>query len=190
MNYVVLEKAKPYFRTRKGKQEFVRGYVSRAAVLPTPQEQEMGKESLMEYLKGVSGMFPKREGFEYSSMEEFILKNGKFYEPKELPKDIPEGKVKDCFMNAWHLAIDRPDLTYVEGYASSIIPVLHAWCVDKQGNVIDPTWGTGKAYYGVLFTKDYIMKTAMRRKIFGIIDNYQEGYPLLKEKPKGGVIER
>ena len=193
MNYVVLEKAKPYFRTRKGKREFVRGYVSRVAVLPTPEQQEQGKTGLMEYLEAVTKMFPKeakREGREYSSVEEFVLKHGKFYTPKELPKNVLEGKVKDCYMNAWHLATERKDLTYVEGYAASVIPVMHAWCVDKQGNVIDPTWGTGKAYYGVPFTTDYIMKTAMRRKYFGILDNYQEGYPLLKERPKEGVIEK
>lgn len=184
MIYVILEKAKPYMRRRRGRLEFVRGYVSREATVYPPEQEAEGKRVLDEYLSGISKMMPVREGWAYSGFEHFVKENGRFYTPRALPTDVSEGKIKDCFMNAWHLATERKDLTYVEGYAigTAIIPVLHAWCVDKNGNVIDPTWGTAKAYYGVSFPTDFVIKTAMSRKKFGIIDNMEEGFPLMRSK--------
>lgn len=47
---------------------------------------------------------------------------------------------RECFANALMVAMSEPDLRYVEGFATSIIPVEHAWVVDKHGAVYDPTW--------------------------------------------------
>ena len=48
---------------------------------------------------------------------------------------------KACYGNAAQLALDKPDkYTYVEGYVlAGIIPVHHAWVVDRRGRVIDLT---------------------------------------------------
>jgi hypothetical protein len=48
---------------------------------------------------------------------------------------------KACYSNAAQLALDHPDkYTYVEGYVlAGIIPVHHAWVVDRHGRVIDLT---------------------------------------------------
>jgi len=51
---------------------------------------------------------------------------------------------QSCFDNCQGAAVRYKDLTYVEGYAASIVPVAdappvyHAWLIDKQGAVVDP----------------------------------------------------
>ena len=51
-----------------------------------------------------------------------------------------KGPAKFCFWNAQRLAGRRKGLRYCEGYATGVIPVEHAWCIDAAGRVIDPTW--------------------------------------------------
>ena len=91
-----------------------------------------------------------------------------------------------CYRNAQRLVKKYPDdLTYAEGFASTLIdghlypPVgLHAWAITRDGEVIDPTWDNGFEYFGVPFDLDYVLKTKVRRKEYGVIDNYQENFPL------------
>ncbi len=61
-------------------------------------------------------------------------------------------KMKECFKNATEIVISgygyKHKLTYVEGFAVSgkmleiglVFPVQHAWAVDTDGNVYDPTF--------------------------------------------------
>jgi hypothetical protein len=87
----------------------------------------------------------------------------------------------------------NPDkYSYVEGYAMGVIPVHHAWCVDKDGNVIDTTWsatervpGTMRAkvgtwYFGVEFDLGYVCSCRYRSKHDCVIDNWKLGFELLK----------
>ena len=67
--------------------------------------------------------------------------------------------MRACFQNA-RAAAKRYGWQYVEGMANYIIPVHHAWCVDKQGNVKEVTWeNAGNLYFGVVFP--YIPKVAV-----------------------------
>ena len=47
-------------------------------------------------------------------------------------------------MNSYRLAQQDASLTYFEGVATTNAgprsPIFHAWCVDGDGRVIDPTW--------------------------------------------------
>ena len=72
-------------------------------------------------------------------------------------------------------------LSYVEGYAHSIIPVLHAWVTDGK-NALDPTWDNGKKYYGVIFPFWYVTKILLKRKAYGVIDCWELDFPLLTGK--------
>jgi len=134
--------------------------------------------------------------FKYCSIEDFILANGRAYRNQPLPKDIKLRKLGECFKNAYYLAMMRPELTYVEGIVWNIIPMLHAWCVDKDGNVFDNTWGRNhkrenskhkdfdpnREYFGVPFQMQYIDRTLYSKRTYGIIDNWKDGFPLLSGK--------
>lgn len=75
------------------------------------------------------------------------------------------GTPKACFANAQYLARTRKGLRYVEGFATRMIPVEHAWCIDAEGRVIDPTWDAGEAdYFGIAFDREAVRRV---RKITG-----------------------
>lgn len=66
------------------------------------------------------------------------------------------GELGECYVNAYYLAHNQ-GLYYVEGLAivpSIGFPMEHAWCVDADGHVYDPTWEAGTDYFGVAFTPE------------------------------------
>lgn len=93
------------------------------------------------------------------------------------------GQERGCFKNAFRLALGFDDLIYCEGLAfSGIIPAHHAWCVDSDGNVVDPTWREDRfqsipveqwEYVGVPFESGWVWKTTARRKVYGLLDEPQ-----------------
>jgi hypothetical protein len=84
------------------------------------------------------------KSLKYQSIDAYILEHGQVFNNTNPPPKIKRGKMGYCFHNSWNYIGDREhlDLTYVEGMAGvpGKIEVLHAWAVDKHGNVIDPTW--------------------------------------------------
>lgn len=121
----------------------------------------------------------------YSCLEDFVLKHGRaFTSIGKMPKGIKRGRKKQCFMNATHLCHDDRSLTYCEGYAVSVIPMMHAWCVTRKGVVIDPTWTKETEYYGVPIKRSYLMKMMRESGVYGVIDLWKEGWPILKAKPE------
>lgn len=108
-------------------------------------------------------------------------------------------RAKQCFRNAQKYAATHKRVRYVEGYALSIMPVEHAWCIDQDEDVIDPTWGdeyaiTGEArppadYFGIAFDTAFVRKMQERAitlgyKTLSILFSYftwKETYPLVKE---------
>lgn len=130
--------------------------------------------------------FPKASG-KYCCLEEFVLAQGREWTYAPKPKSVPWGKIKCCYENALKLVMDRPALIYCEGYASKIFPVLHAWCVDLSGTVIDNTWREDNqyppCYFGIAFKRSYLMRSIEKNKYHGLIDNWWGRWPLLREKP-------
>src|SRR6188768_2164837 len=113
---------------------------------------DVPNDSTLHYLKTMVGFRKqflkgrnKPDDYYYCGIEDFILQNGKLYEYQKLPKRYSSkrkyGKLKQCFQNATRLMWDFPELIYCEGYAQTVIPTHHAWCIDPDGKVVDPTWG-------------------------------------------------
>lgn len=81
----------------------------------------------------------------------WLLENGRewTYEEGPLPDDVRRGPWRNCFENAGEnvllpggmLAETESAYRYVEGTAwCGSIPAEHAWLVDENDRVIDPTW--------------------------------------------------
>jgi hypothetical protein len=51
--------------------------------------------------------------------------------------------------------------------------MAHAWCINRAGIVIETTWETaGSAYYGISFSRDYLLDTLVTNKMYGLLSDY------------------
>lgn len=131
----------------------------------------------------------------FFSMGEFVLAHGREFDAtgNELPEGVRLGKMGYCFENAAKLATQQSAYTYCEGYAMGIIPVLHAWCVDANGDVVDPTWNRGPRdrigmhYFGIAFTTKYLIHHLCEYEKYGLIDSWEHRWPLLRDKAENFI---
>lgn len=137
---------------------------------------------------------PRPPDFQYLCMEDFILREGYLMGNRSPRSDrLRRGRPKECYHNAYLLALSNPRLIYCEGYAVSgnvPLPVAHAWCIDEKGNVIDPTWKDGRSYYGVPFKIAYVSEKNRSKKNYGIIDNWEHKWPLLRGEEHHGILSK
>jgi hypothetical protein len=102
------------------------------------------------------------------SPDAFVLRHGRSF---EYGRTEIYGAEKQCFCNAALLALDNPDLTYCEGYVECFIPIEHAWCIDKQGRVIETTLRSqervGK-YFGVPIKTDFLRRQMLADERYGV----------------------
>lgn len=124
----------------------------------------------------------------YFCLEDFVLKNGlQFNKIIAFPPDLKRGRIGSCHQNAYNIASNNSkEYFYCEGYATTNNFVcLHAWVVNKELEVIDPTWKDGINYYGIIFRFPYVADSMTKaRKFISIIDNYENNYSLLKMSKK------
>lgn len=92
-------------------------------------------------------------GWKYAGVEDIVLSYGVEMSAIPLPVNVPPGRQKTCYHTCQSISFSRKDLTYVEGYAlSAEVPFAaeHAWLINTNGEVIDPTWNPpGLAYLGI-----------------------------------------
>lgn len=90
----------------------------------------------------------------------FVLDHGREYEPTPWKtwrgRGYQVGRLRECFKNAELLVRLNPDLTYVEGFATSraSLPIPHAWATDGE-RVVDPTWRDRSTILGPVSERDY-----------------------------------
>lgn len=108
-------------------------------------------------------------------MQRFVISSGKLGGERLLDHDYGQGAAKECFRNAAQLALEYPELTYVEGYGYlEGLPLLihHAWCEDQQGRVVDVTWAPerGGQYMGVRIDADELLEQMESNGVYGVLD--------------------
>jgi hypothetical protein len=111
-------------------------------------------------------------------MIDFFLQYGRDYQIGADTFAGPRGKARGCYRNATLLAIDTEALTYVEGKVATCgIVIEHAWCIDADGVVTDPTleedrseFAAVRGYFGVPFRTDYLRKATLTNKVYGLLD--------------------
>ncbi|MEG4007674.1 hypothetical protein QUA41_17440 [Microcoleus sp. Pol11C1] len=152
-------------------------------------------EEFKAYLQDLAAVMknvPGRTDWKYRSFEELALECGRVMEPKPLPKTIKPGQPRLCYANCQQLALKNRNLTYVEGYAMAqgvSIPLHHAWLLDANGYVIDPTWETpGCCYLGIPLATSWVKSIWNSRKQQGRPDelsilqgNYLEDFSIFKQ---------
>jgi hypothetical protein len=102
-------------------------------------------------------------------IQEFLLRNGRGFIGRALPQEYELGEIKRCYENARELALYE-GLRYYEGVVcwntqhdlhGLLLP--HAWCVDEDDGVVDPTLQDTKSglsssakhdYWGLEFGPD------------------------------------
>lgn len=112
-------------------------------------------------------------------LESFILKNatvaGRGHYGR-LPSGVLRGKAKECFQNAATQADEIGIYTYCEGFAvstaSAPLPFLHAWLVDKQDSIIDPTLKDPShyEYLGIRVPHELLWAELGRTGVYGLLD--------------------
>lgn len=105
---------------------------------------------------------------------DFLLKHSRIWDAHPCPEAWARGAPRECYRNAGTLALAHPELTYVEGVATSFIPTAHAWCVTPDGQVVDPTWANpGQcAYLGIPFKTEFLKRRLVDTEVWGIIGEH------------------
>lgn len=119
------------------------------------------------------------------SIYRYVLLHGQFWTPQPLPAGFHRGIPKTCFQQSQALAKQRK-LQYVEGYALPGVgvglAVLHGWCVDGDGRVVDITWEKpGLAYCGVVLDLKLVKAQLKGTGLTSALDNYKRDFPLLRK---------
>lgn len=162
--------------------------------MPTVKDQYEGLRGFLQAQTDMMRSHNRARRNGWVCMAEFVLKHGRAWKPCPLPENVRPGRMRECYRNAANLALGfhRNEYIYCEGYAVGIIAVEHAWCVDLQGNVIDPTWterpqklsATGQEYFGIAFKSMYLQEALRKQKYFGLIDAWRSNWPLLSIDPE------
>jgi hypothetical protein len=103
----------------------------------------------------------------YFGPENALLDYGKPMDAvRDRPAYVAAGQKRQCYANcvkAMLNSLGQKELFYAEGFATTkpgqFIPMQHAWLVDEQGEVVDPTWENAyeHLYFGVVFKTSFVI---------------------------------
>lgn len=147
------------------------------------------KQQLTDYLEQIKSFRDpdKPKGWVYSCREDFLLRNGKFYEPAKW--EGRAGAPRSCYGNCIVQSAIDPTLRYVEGLALSSIgfPTAHAWLTKDGQTALDPTWikyGVGTAYFGVEFATRRAWEACWDGDA-SVLDDWKRGFDIYKQEWTG-----
>lgn len=142
-----------------------------------PHLTKTQKEAI-EFIASQGAMLAHTNGLtetRYKSFEELVINVGKVSPWHEPPEHIDMLEPGQCYANAL-LTARQHDLTYVEGFAYTIIPTMHAWCEDDQGRVVDPTWDSPSyetidavLYLGIPMNLNKVAARVVRQGTYGVL---------------------
>jgi hypothetical protein len=123
----------------------------------------------------------------YRSLTDFVVRHGTdFSKAKVLKLHRAIGMRRQCYKNALELVIRYPRLIYVEGFTTSgPIPIPHAWCLTRRGEIVEPTPridGDGVGYFGVPIKTRFAVKVVIGSGMYGVIDRPEDDWPIFKAK--------
>lgn len=151
----------------------------------TPTERLL--QRALEMLRDAQRQQCQRAGLVYAGSPDFVLQHGTWYAPAPLTFR-ERGAPKMCFGNAIMLAVKRPELVYVEGYALSPVlaaPIHHAWNATPAGELVDITWrNEGLAYLGVVFSVERADDATWHGDA-SVLDDWKRRWPLLRQRWEG-----
>lgn len=108
-------------------------------------------------------------------MADFYLKHGASF-ARDSENTQGRGPMGLCYQNAGSLALSDDRFTYCEGFAqrAGLFPMHHAWCLDEQGQVVDPTWefNAQDRYFGVAISHDFLMDVINEANQWGVLADY------------------
>ena len=151
-----------------------------------PEPRTPADEQLLEYLRQIRAIretMRKPSEFVYSCVEDFLLKHGTFFQIDGLPATIRPMRLGECYENAWRVSNRSKAYHYVEGVALGVIPLSHAWLVDRDGHAYDPTWagldsGPGTSYFGVELNLDEV-RLSRRHGSKSLLEDFRRDFPAL-----------
>jgi hypothetical protein len=127
------------------------------------------------------------------ALARFLLEHGRQWEAAFCDPEFASGRALACYNNSqdilqYDLRRETPSgLVYVEGLASASFesepcPTLHAWLVDPQGRVVDPTWREAErcTYFGIPFHAGYVLETIRTCGPCPMIDNRLNKWELVR----------
>lgn len=123
-------------------------------------------------------------------LDTYLLEKGRLYPWHPLPAKIRQMEAKACWGNAYRLARDT-GWDYVCGYACADadlpIPIMHAWVVDADGYVVDPTWAgmqsgqladmdytalTNRCYFGIKLALEQVAGYEGKETLFTVLEQH------------------
>ena len=116
---------------------------------------------------------------------QYLLDCGRSWRVGEGSFKCKRGQMGECFRNAALMALGDPDLEYVEGYAfGTVVPVHHAWVVNRKDEVLDPTWPDGSDYFGVIISPTMLRKMMAETRMYGVLTwpSYKTYFDLMRKK--------
>ena len=150
-------------------------------------------EGMAQLLRG--GALGREKPGEYWNLDDFLLREAVFQDrPWGKQTRFKMGKRQQCFANATRWALSFPsEVFYCEGYAyQGFLPTHHGWLIDRDGKVIEttPGWEEPSAYFGIVFSHEFVLETMLRRERYGVIDDPGGKFPLLKGTTKLADVAR